>query len=227
MLRVSVRVLTFVACSILIAACATSTEVEDEPIGESAESAYSGRLATLTQINRPSGVVDSWSQPDSEGILGQNGYCGATAASNLLRWYGRDVSPRQAIDGGCWSYIGTRAPTLANYLREKQPDLGCWYGTMSWDADALTNLRTALAGGRPVVIQFMTGALNAHWVTVIGVRGAGADPTIVVMSWGGYYTTQWSDLQNAWRRAWGGYYPYVMCQGVSGHARALQGLTTR
>jgi hypothetical protein len=220
MLRVSIVALA--ACTLLTAACTTATDdsEEESAVGETSD-AYTGRLATLEPTSRPRGAPESWNQPDSEGVLGQNGYCGATAAANLLRWYGREVSPRQAINDGCWSYIGTRPSTLAAYLRNKHPDLDCRYGTMAWNADALQNLKNALAGGRPVVIEFMTGGLNAHWVTVIGVRGEGANTSLVVESWGGYYTVKWNDIQDAWRRAWGGYYPYIMCQGQTAHANVL------
>ena len=33
--------------------------------------------------------------------------------------------------------------------------------------------------------------------------------------------TQWSTFGDAWRNAWGGYYPHVVCNAVSGGAQAL------
>jgi hypothetical protein len=218
-LRFLVRSLTLAASTSLIVACSVTTEEED-PVGQT-DAAYTGPIASLTDTDAPPGAPGSWDQPDSEGIVGQNGYCGATAAANLLHWYGKEVSPRQAIDGGCWSYIGTRPAQLGKYMKNTYPDLGCAYGTMDYDADALGNLRAALAVGRPVVVEFMTGSLNAHWVTVIGVRGAGEHPELVLMTWGRFVTAKWDDFKDAWRRAWGGYYPYVMCQAISPLKSAL------
>jgi len=212
------------SCGIFLAllclpACTPAPEIVEQ-MG-STESAYSGPIPDMVGISAPADAVASWAQPDSEGTFDQYGYCGATAASNLLRWYGKEVSPSSAIDDGCWSYIGTRAPTLAAYLKRHHSELGCSYETLGFYDDGLATLRQSLEAGRPVIVQFMTGSLNAHWVTVIGVQGAGDDPQIVVMSWAGFYTLQWSRLQDAWRRAWGGYYPHIVCDSVSPLATAI------
>jgi hypothetical protein len=42
------------------------------------------RGQTLTPIGRPANTVDWWEQPDSEGVFGQYGYCGATAARTFF-----------------------------------------------------------------------------------------------------------------------------------------------
>jgi len=202
---------SFLVVSFAVTGCA-STEEEEEEVS-SGEEAYTGRLAELTYIGSSyAGAPRSWEQPDSEGIFGQYGYCGATAAANMVGWYGKSVSPRNAIDNGCWSYIGTRPVTLAKYLRTHHADLGCALGKMTWDADALTGVRNSLRVGKPLVVVFMTGGLNAHWVTIIGVQGAGDDPKLVVMSWGGFYTVQWSDFKDAWRSGYSGPYPYIQCK---------------
>jgi len=217
-----VRALTLAAIAIAIAACgANDTTGDDADNGEASTEAYTGTIATLVRTPAPPGMPGSWDQPDSEGILGQNGYCGATAAANLLHFYGKEVSPRQAIDAGCWSWVGTTATDLARYFKKSFPELGCYRGRMPWDADALQNLRNALAIGKPVAVQFMTGALNAHWVTVVGVHGEGEHPELVVMTWGHFAKVKWDDFKDAWRHAWGGYYPYVMCEAVSPNAKAL------
>lgn len=213
------------SCGIFLAllclpACMTGPEEQPEEMG-STESAYSGPIPDMVSISAPPDAVGSWHQPDSEGTFDQYGYCGATAAANLLRWYDKEVSPQTAIDDGCWSWIGTTASDLGEYFEENHSELGCSYKTLDFYADSLATLRDSLSAGKPVIIQFMTGSLNAHWVTAIGVQGAGADPKIVVMSWGGFYTLQWSKLQDAWRRAWGGYYPYIICDAVSPKASAL------
>jgi hypothetical protein len=216
-----VRALAAILYASFIAACgASESELPEDDVEETTE-AYSGTIATLVDTPTPRGAPTSWAQPDSEGILGQNGYCGATAASNLLGWYNLRVSPREAIDGGCWSYIGTTASRLATYLRTTHPQLGCARGTLGFDDDALGALRGAIGSGHPVIVQFMTGSLNAHWVTVVGIRGAGSNPQLVVMTWGKFMTVRWADFQDSWRRAWGGYYPHVMCSAVSPRATAL------
>jgi hypothetical protein len=194
---------------------------EEESAGASSEAAFTGVIPSLGRAKPPADMPASWDQPDSTGVLGQNGYCGATAAANLLRWYGREVSPADAIENGCWSYVGTRPETIGAYFANHQPDLGCRYEKLPETADALGYLRTTLAAGKPVIVEFMTGALNAHWVTVVGVYGKGADPKLVVMSWGHYYMTQWSLFEGAWRHAWGGAFPHVACDAVSTLAHAL------
>jgi hypothetical protein len=218
------RALALATCTVTVAACgatdATEEEGEDDTAEVAADSAYTGSLATLKDTPAPPGMPKSWAQPDSEGIFSQYGYCGATAAANLLGFYGKNVSPQQAIDGGCWSHIGTTASRLGKYMKA-YPELGCWNGRMAYDADALGNLRTALAGGRPVIVQFMTGKVEAHWVTIVGVRGEGDHPEVVMMTWGKYKTAKWDDFKDAWRRGWGGYYPYVMCQAASPMKSAL------
>jgi hypothetical protein len=94
-----VRALAALLYAFFVAACgAGESELPEEDVGAAAE-AYSGTIATLVDTPAPRGAPSSWSQPDSEGIVGQNGYCGATAASNLLGWYNLRVSPREAIDG--------------------------------------------------------------------------------------------------------------------------------
>jgi hypothetical protein len=226
--RIAARAFAVAALVTLAASACTSadsTETEEEDQVEGNAQAYSGVVPDMNVIG-PSwnGAPASSAQPESEGVFGLEnfGYCGATAASNLLRWYGKEVTPRKAIDDGCWSWIGTRPKQLAYYLQSKHPELGCSLGKMTWNADALAGVRNGLRGGRPIVIVFMTGALNAHWVTIVGVEGTGPDPKIIVASWGKYYWVQWSKLQPAWRGSYNGPYPFVMCRDQSPHAGKLK-----
>jgi hypothetical protein len=200
---------------------ADSADDEDNASATSGESAFTGAIPSLVRTRQPAGTPASWPQPPSTGIVEQNGYCGATAAANLLSWYGREVSPATAIDQGCWSYVGTRPETVEAFLDHHHADLGCSYEKLPATADALGWLRGTLTAGKPVVVEFMTGELNAHWVTIVGVQGTGYDPKIVLMSWGRYYTTQWSLFEGAWRHAWGGAYPHVTCSAASPRAGAL------
>jgi hypothetical protein len=227
--RFVARACAVASFSILVSniGCSSSDDAassEDEAI-EGSTQAYSGVVPDMNALEDEwNGAPKSWAQPESEGVFGlQNfGYCGATAAANLLRWYGREVTPRKAIDDGCWSWIGTRPKQLAYYLQSKHADLGCQLSRMTWDADALKGIRNGLRGGRPFAIVFMTGALNAHWVTVVGVEGEGRDPKIIVASWGRYYWLQWSKLQPAWRNSYNGPYPFIMCRDRSPHAGVIK-----
>jgi hypothetical protein len=207
------------ACVALIGlpACASTTG-EAIDFSEQALATY----PVLEAVDRPAGAPFAWGQPASEGYFGQYGYCGATAAANLLRWYDREVSPESAIADGCWSAIGTFPSDMSAYLRKHHASLDCYYQAMWLTSDALAGLRDALAVGRPVIIMYMTDALNAHWVTVTGVHGTNDDPDIIVMSYGAYWKLRWSALKSAWRNAYGGPYPYVMCNASSPHAASLE-----
>ncbi len=179
-----VRAFTALLCATVVGACvSTQSEDPDELVGESTE-AYSGTLATLVATTAPRGAPGPWAQPDSEGLVGQYGYCGATAAANLLAWYNLHVSHarRSTAAAGASSAPPPRgsartwAPrTPSSVAREER----C-RGTRT--PSVLFAVRSP--PGRPVIVQFMTGALDAHWVTVVGIRGAGNSPDLVVMSWG-------------------------------------------
>jgi hypothetical protein len=200
-----------------LVACVSTTEEEIDTTAQAI-----GTYPALEAIDRPSGAPPPWDQPPSEGTFGQYGYCGATAAANLLLWYGRTVSPTRAIEDGCWSAIGTFPGDMAAYLKKHHASLDCYYQWMWPWSDALAGLRNALAVGRPVIVEFMTDTFNAHWVTVTGIRGGGDDPDVIVMSWGRYHKIRWSTLKSAWRNAYGGPYPYVMCNASSPRADALE-----
>jgi hypothetical protein len=161
---------------------------------------------------RPKGGPESWVQPPSDGYFGQWGYCGATAAANLFRWYGREVAPREAVDKGCWSYIaGTFPGTLRSCMNAIEPDLECALASASL-TDPLGTLRGELAGGHPVIILYMTGVVEAHWVVVTGIEGEGHDRKIVAMSDGRYIAMKWSQLAPAWGLAYDGPFPMISCQ---------------
>ncbi len=213
-----------ILCALVVPACAS---VEDDAQGEETEQtdqAYSGPVPDLYGTSAPRNAPRSWPQPPSEGAFGKNGYCGATAAANTLAWYGRNVSPRQAIDDGCWSFIGTKPQHLAAYMQDKHADLGCSYQRFNRNGDALAYVKSILRSGRPLMIEYMVGGLNAHWVTVVGVRGQGRDTNLIVMSDGGYYTAKWETMNDAWKNGWGGPFPHVVCNAPVRGPRA-QGLT--
>jgi hypothetical protein len=208
-----------IAIALLLSGSGCASTEEEEAVGEDvgeANEAYTGRVAEMKRIGRSyPGAPASWAQPDSDGTFDEKGYCGATAAANLLRWYQKDVSPDQAIADGCWSVIGTRPATLARYLQKHHASLGCALHKMDRDADALAGVRASLRAGKPLVVLFMTGYLNAHWVTIMAVEGRGPDPNLVVMSWAGFYRIKWSEFQAPWRAAYSGPYPHIQCSARS------------
>lgn len=128
------------------------------------------------------------------------------------------MSPPDAIARGCRSYVGT----LGAFVERDQPDLGCRYEKLPIGSDALPWGRSTLAHGKPIVVEFMTGSLNAHWVTIVSELGKGADPKLIFTSWGRYYEARWSVFDDAWRDAWGGPYPHVTCTAASPFARVMR-----
>ncbi len=218
-----VRVLLpLIVCAVVLSACTTDSAADDDAV-EQTEQAYSGPVPGLEGTRAPRNAPSVWPQPPSEGLFGQYGYCGATAAANTLAWYGPRVSPRQAIDNGCWSAIGTTPSHLAQYMQNNHGDLGCSYERFDRNGDALGYLKSLLTAGRMVMIQYMVGRLNAHWVPVVGVRGRGTNTRLVVMSDGGYYTAEWEKMKEAWKNGWGGPFPHVVCNARVTGPRA-QGL---
>ena len=222
----ALAVFVVTACAVACSAGGDSDSdfaADDEAAQSSSnESAYTSALPQLRPVRPPTSWPKVWAQPPSTGVVEQNGYCGATAAANLFRWYGVEVSPHAAIDRGCWSYVGTMAPTLGSFVERDQPELGCHYEKLSAQSDALAWVRSTLTEGKPIIVQFMTGELNAHWVTVVSVLGKGPDPKLIFTSWGRYYEAQWSVFAHAWRDAWGGPYPHVTCDKASPFGRVMR-----
>ena len=171
-------------------------------------------------VPRPPGAPESWPQPPSDGIFGQWGYCGATAAANLLRWYGREVSPKEAIAKGCWSYLaGTFPGTLRDCINAIAPNLDCSLGNARARAP-LDDLRAHLQDGHPVIVLYMTGVFEAHWVVVTGVEGDDSDANVIAMSDAHYISLRWSELGRAWGLAYDGPFPTITCQAKT----SLEGL---
>lgn len=152
---------------------------------------------------------DPWEQPGGTLL---DGKCGLTAVSNMLRLYGKEVSPK-SIDKSTYRSWG---PGLR---RDKfAEDMNRLSKSKSFESraikkgDALGTLRGHLDAGRPVAIMYMTGRVSAHWVVVCKVE---ADGSLIVQSWGRYYRVAWSEIQGPWRRGYGGDYPHVVGKGPS------------
>lgn len=196
------------ACS---ATAAPADATDDGEIEATADALQSSPLTQgeMVRFAAPAGLPTPWPQPDSTGLFDERGKCGPTAVSNLLRLYGTDLSPADADRSGVHWWIGTRGITIRDWLTEKHPRLGC---TLEHPHDGPGFLRDHLGRGQPVLLWFNTaGGYNSHWVTAVGITGAGAGERVVVMSWGRYYTIAMDKLDAAWRNVYWIRRPSIVC----------------
>ena len=182
----------------------------DEEVQSSAEQAFSLANADYKRIPTPKGMPKVWSQPDSRGVLDAQGMCGPTSVSNMLLFYGRNISPEGVYNGGGISLVGTTGRRMENYLDEKFPQLDCDFGHANIFAP-LKFLRDQLKLGRPVNVMVGMSGAQAHWVTVVGITGTDEAPKVRVMTWGSYREIEWKKFRQNWDLNYGGVYPYVSC----------------
>lgn len=198
-------------CMFVVTACTTAAPDGDEG-DATADELQSTPLATsdMTRIRTPAGMPEVWDQPDSTGWLEERGKCGPTAVANTLRLYGIEVSPKDADRDGVHWVVGSRGIIVEKYLVDHHPRLGC---SLEHPQDGAAFLREKVAGGHPVMVWYNTagGFLQSHWVTVVGVRGEGANEAAIVMTWGGYYTIPMAKLVKAWRNVYWIRHPSVVC----------------
>jgi len=162
----------------------------------------------LEAIEKPDPrLPDPWGHPGSSWM---DGKCGITGVSNMLRLYKVEKPPADIDCSRYRSYgPGLRVDKFASNLRELS---GMNFNSCSIEdgREPLDVLRNYIKEGRPVAIQYMTSPTNAHWVVVTGVT-AGKDGThLEVQSWGSYHRVKWQDIENQWRRGYGGPYPHVV-----------------
>lgn len=211
------RRLALTVCILSVAACAAPSE-EPEALGASEDALTSTPLrdADMKKIPRPAGMPAAWVQPDSTGWLEERGKCGPTAVANTLRLYGIEVSPQEADRNGVHWWVGSRGINVEAYMQEKHPQLGC---TLEHPTDGKAFLRRELAAGHPVMVWYNAEGsfLASHWVTVVGLRGQGADELAIVMSWGSYYTIPLDKLDAAWRNVYWIRRPSVVCDVKTTH----------
>ncbi|MEE2786822.1 MAG: hypothetical protein VX589_05750 [Myxococcota bacterium] len=109
----------------------------------------------------------SWGEPDAEGIGGYFGFCGPTAAANLVaNMCGQTVSPRTfASQSFSWG-PGTTPQRLANALNSLG-QCGTWAQcqTTADGRDPLAQMAERL----PVGVLVTWSARSLHWVTVVEV----------------------------------------------------------
>jgi hypothetical protein len=176
------------------------------PIG--AHSSDKKNDVALEPIDKPDPKLpDAWGHPPSSRL---DGKCGITGVSNMLRFYGSETPPG---DIDCSKYRsfgpGLRVDKFASNLRELSGK-NFQSGSIDGDCNPLDVLRKHVNEGKPVAIQYMTGATNAHWVVVTGVKDDKDGTHLEVQSWGGYHKVNWNNVRDQWRRGYGGPYPYVV-----------------
>ncbi len=176
------------------------------PIG--ANSSDKKKDVPLEPIEKPdSKLPEPWQHPASSRL---DGKCGITGVSNMLRFYGMEKPPADIDCSRYRSYgPGLRVDKFASNLRELS---GKNFESCSIDdgREPLEVLRKHINAGRPVAIQYMTGPTNAHWVVVTGIKDEKGGAQLEVQSWGAYHKVNWHDIQDQWRRGYGGPYPHVV-----------------
>jgi len=176
------------------------------PIG--AHSSDKKKDVPLEQIDKPDAKLpDPWQHPESTKL---DGKCGITGVSNMLRLYGVEKAPADIDCSRYRSYgPGLRVDKFASDLRELS---GKEFKSCSIDdgSDPLDVLRKHVNEGRPVAIQYMTSPTNAHWVVVTGIAEGKDGTELQVQSWGAYHKVNWRNVQDQWRRGYGGPYPHVV-----------------
>ena len=176
------------------------------PIGGDSSDKKKG--VPLQAVDKPDpSLPDVWNHPESSAM---DGKCGITGVANMLRFYGVEKSPADIDVSRYRSWgVGLRSEKFASDLTELS---GKKFSAHSIDdgSSGLDMLRQQIKDGKPVAIQYMTSPTNAHWVVVAGVTDGKDGPELTVQSWGGYHKVPYKDIQDNWRRGYGGPYPYVV-----------------
>ncbi len=123
----------------------------------------------------PDGTL-SWEQPDSSGTFGYNGYCGETAAANIISMLRFPTSPDVVKDTCQDSTPGTLPSTIADYLTTEMGVQWSIYNLRAYYA--FRDLKTALDhgtliaenGNSPVAVLIkIKGKKAYHWITVVDI----------------------------------------------------------
>ena len=138
----------------------------------------------------------SWTQPDSNGLNGWEGFCGQTAVANLLTTHRRGVqtSPHdvsKAADdwtpgsspGTLMRAIGKLAPNVADYELVHDGDL------------------SAASPTNPIVCLLQWQGTSFHYVSVIGSAG----DRVTINHWGTQEVLMRVDFDKRWEFREGGF----------------------
>lgn len=179
------------------------------PVG--AHSKDKKKNVPLEPIEKPDPKLpDVWNHPPATWA---DGKCGITGVANMLRLYGveRDPAGLDTSDHQNWG-PGLRMSQFGANMNDCCGGKKFKSCTIDSDKeDPYKVLKGHIDQGKPVAIEYMTGALNAHWVVVTGIKEGGKEgPELTVQSWGRYYKVKWNDIKSNWERGWGGPYPHVV-----------------
>lgn len=178
------------------------------PIG--AHSSKKSGVVPLERIEKPDpSLPDVWNQPEGTML---DGKCGITGVSNMLRLYGIEKDPAK-IDLGRYRSVGPglRAEKFASDMKELTGGKNFTACTIDDEKqNPLFVLKSHIEAGKPVAIMYMNDSTEAHWVVVTGVGNGVYNPEVIVQSGGAYHKTNWRNLQDQWKRGYGGDYPYVV-----------------
>jgi hypothetical protein len=180
------------------------------PIGANDKSKKNG--PALAPIEKPDPKLpEVWAHPPSSTL---DGKCGITGCANMLRLYGKEKDPADLDQRRYRSWgPGLRSDKFAENLTELS---GKTFTSKTVDdGKPLETLRGHLKAGKPVALQYMTDSTDAHWVVATGIRDTPDGPKVQVQSWGQYYEADWKELEPAWKRGYGGPYPYVVGNDAS------------
>jgi len=139
----------------------------------------------------------SWDQPTSDGVNGYYGYCGPTAASNLMaNVCGVLVAPR-AVSDMCFSWTPGTTPGNLVYTLNTLGYCGRWAACHPRpdDADPLSTLAKQL----PVAaLVDWDGSGTLHWITLVHINRTRGPCRVVFNHWGKQTRMGCNDFIERW-----------------------------
>lgn len=157
-----------------------------------------GTQAVSCAGRRPSGLV-AWPQPDSTGLMGWNGYCGETAAANVLTnlcdmsWTPSEVHERGATD----VTPGSAPWTMANILN----DSGCgrWEVASGCpSSDQELDAWVTESYFMPVLVEG-DAATDYHWTTLYSIIATPESCSVAQLDNGMSGWSMCDDVLSGWR----------------------------
>ena len=139
----------------------------------------------------------SWDQPTSDGVNGYYGYCGPTAASNLMaNVCGVMKAPRDVSDM-CFSWTPGTTPGNLVYALNAVGHCGRWAVCQPspQDADVLGTVAEQL----PVAALLdWDGSGTLHWITLVDINRTGGRCKVVFNHWGKQQRMGCNDFIGRW-----------------------------
>ena len=137
----------------------------------------------------------SWEQPPSEGVGGYYGYCGPTAAANLVtNICGHRITPMRFADESFGVGPGTSPNALSHALNE----IGC---CGEWSVCKHNVLKVdvfqELQKNLPAAVMLNWSARSMHWITVMQVNYT-PRCQVIYNHWGGQATMECNEFLERW-----------------------------